>query len=313
VEKWGLSEIAQMKGSVVTLLGCLTQAMLAIDDKNGALFVAARSDVVQIHVDVETAVMCNATSFLIQTPNEGRLKVYQMAGHFRPAFPACAHRCPIMRNRDRWRRDLMNERAEPAVYRRYGLGFLMKMRVALRTSNWTRNQLRLLLDWISGSPQFATKTLTLALMLGDTTRAENILSASNGDSSSFVQNTLRLVFLGFSGTTPKLDCAVSQLMVAGCLNQAMDLMLMTGNWRLAVERLLDNDNILDALVLLKAQPDSHQKAAFLGEIAEKWLDERNWTLAMSLFGEMRDKFVIAAKLRAIKEHDQAAFFMYERI
>jgi hypothetical protein len=192
------------------------------------------------------------------------------------------------------------------VFEKYGLPFLRMLHQSMAAPDWARDQFSVMLNACIPVTALVNQAFRLALLLGDFEAAQSVLSASPPTSPQFRLNMFKWALLGVEGAIATVEMAASQLMTCDFIDDALEMLLITGNWEMAVEKLIGVDRPIEAATVCRAQEFSEQKQIHLNRIAMKFVEDGNIPLALKLFSEAGNKHAIAAQLDMLSEADQAA-------
>jgi hypothetical protein len=97
------------------------------------------------------------------------------------------------------------------------------------------------------------------------------------------------------------------LITHGWLEDAIDVVLLSGKWESVVRKLINFDRLADAAMVCRIREPSDMKTALLEEIALMMLESGMIEFGLILLAEAGKTEQIAGKLRQFKELEQAEF------
>jgi hypothetical protein len=302
----GISEVARAKNPIVRLIRCPMQSIVAIDDKHMAYFLAFEHDFAQLPVPVKNAVMCAPLAFLVRSPGQHVITPIRMAGKYKPVISDSFLKMPVMKSgplsfgrlpdRPTKRTDMLD---------RYGLPLLVQLQHQNIHPNWTSEQLRVL-QYVLRSGEVNTRSaLRISLFLNDFRGAQAILRMPDPKSPAFALNRYKLALFGTDRLTAAVETAVADLTDAGMIEDAIDLLLITGNWEAAIGRQVEAKDLVGAMLTARARPAGEDRSAAMRELAEEAAGDGNFACAMQLLAECGDAAGIAAEFEMGGETEQA--------
>jgi hypothetical protein len=122
---------------------------------------------------------------------------------------------------------------------------------------------------------------------------------------------MRLALIGVKGDFPRAERVASQLMSGGYVREAIDLLFLTGNWKLAVQKLVAIDRLAEVRLICRVQMPSDQKKRFVLQIAGELFDADKLPIAFAVFAESGMKEAVIGKLRELGDNDQAFLFSHD--
>jgi hypothetical protein len=305
-----LSEIGRAKSAIVRLIGCPRGCLVAIDDHQRGYFLSENNEFTQLPTPIRNAVMCGPVSFLVRSRGDGRLKVVRLAGRVKVSFPLHFHRSALMKPRGSWSRLIQAVRPKGThteLCERFGFPLLLKILQTQANPGWTREQLLVLQQLLRGTDGLLELSLRIALFLGDMPTAENYLRMIDSRTPEFAVAMCKLALFGREGMTSAAETAVSELMDAGFTADAIDLLLIIGNWQRAAQLQLDTGDLMGAVLNARGRQKVDEKVELLREIAERMIGEGQSAFPLLLLAEGREMADVVACFWKADEADQARF------
>jgi hypothetical protein len=231
-----------------------------------------------------------------------------VTGKYTALFPEFFAKSPIMKPRPAWFGRLLAEQrsGRPDLLERFGLPFLLELQRHNPRSTWTAEQLRVLHQIFQSSRVTSRWALRTALYLSDSRTAKAILRNSDAKSPTFLANRLKLALFAVSGFPSAVETAVTDLTEADMLDDAIDVLLITGNWATAIGKQFEGRDFAGALVNARARPANDEKRGVLRELAEQLAEAGMFVPAMQLLADSGDTTPIAEAFEKAGEIEQAA-------
>jgi hypothetical protein len=302
----GISEVARSKSPIVRLIKCPMQSLVALDDKHRANFLAPEQDFATLPLSVKNAAMSAPQCFLVRTQGQRILLPIRMTGKYRPIFPGFFLKLPVMAPRPITIPALPDDTAKRTeLLERLGLPLLLQLQQQNIHPNWPTEQLRVI-QYVYRSGEVITRSaLRVSLFLSDFRGAQAILRMPDPGAPSFAFNRYKLALFGLDRLTAAVEMAVADLTEADLLDDAIDLLLITGNWEAAIGKQVEARDLIGAILTVQTRPAGKDKSAALKELAEETAGDGHIACAMQLLALGGDAAGIAAEFEKAGEAEQA--------
>jgi hypothetical protein len=289
-----------MRAGVASLRLVERDAIFATDERGGAALIppgdAPGAPVPGTH---RHAVLCPGGTVLAHAKGEKWIRVVATAA---PVPPMAARRSPITRPPRAAAAAFRAEPRTPWSCIRYGYPVLAQ--TIARAPRAVREQMRLLRSVCAALPSPA---LGLALRLGDLADAREMLLDTDPASPAFFGAMLKVALSGRKDGNDTRDLAVASLISQGCVEEAIEICLLTGSWVNAIRRLIDFDRITEAASICRVQEPSEERNVIMEELANKMLEQGMNEYGFILLAEVGKTERICAKLIELNETEQAEF------
>jgi hypothetical protein len=281
---------------------------LMIDDRGGGLFVSASGEWLSLPCAVKHAVLCTQISFLAKVRG-GRhvLRALQFVGQFAPLQTLIASKCPAFQDQaDRNAAIASAARAQPTCLN-WGMPLAMVVLQAREAPQWAYEQTILLRHLCRTDPKLTERVARYSYLVHDYELPRQLfLSTNTEDSVDFLTNILKAVTIK-SGGSEGLKRAASLLLVRGLVDEATDLLLMTGNWQAAANNLITLGMLSKAALVLRVQEQSSERTELMLKLAVRMLAMDMIAYGMILLSEIADFDQIAGRFGDAGETGQSAF------
>jgi hypothetical protein len=122
-------------------------------------------------------------------------------------------------------------------------------------------------------------------------------------------NTLKSTIFGARGENEIAICAAENLIAGGFVEDALDVLLITDNWELAVGKMMDLGMIIRAVTVCRLREPSKQRNKLLLKIVEKLADAGYFDQVVMVLAEIGDRETISGMFADENEFEQADLVM----
>jgi hypothetical protein len=281
---------------------------LMLDDRGGGLFVSTQGEWLPLPCHVKNAVMCTRISFLARVRGgKHALRAFQFVGQFTPLETLVASKCPALTTRETRNTAIASAARTCATCLSWGMPLAMLVIQAREAPRWAYEQALLLRQLCSTDPRLTAPAARYSYVIRDYQFARELfLSRNPEDPREFVANILKAVTIQVGGGDGFKQEA-SLLLVRGLVYEAIDLLLMAGNWQAAASNLITLGMLSEAALVLRAQEQSPERTALILKLAERMLVVEMTAYGMILLSEIEDFDQIAMKFRDMGETGQSIF------
>jgi hypothetical protein len=302
-----MREVAHTQSSIIRLIKCPLHSLVAIDEKRQAHFLSRENDFSPLPVAARNAVMCEPLVFLVRSPHEGVLTLIRLAGQYKPSLPAFFAKTPIMKNGPMWSGRVLADRKpkRTEVLEQFGLPLLLSLRQRASNPNWTLEQLRVLHEILKSADTDNHWALRVSLFLNDFDRAQTVLRMTDPSSPNFLTNRLKLALFGLNRLTSAVEIAATDLTEGNLLDDAVDVLMITGNWELALTKQIEGRDLVGAMLNASARPAVDERRLVLKELAEEAASDGQFACAMHVLAECGGVGEIAAAFEKAGEVEQS--------
>jgi hypothetical protein len=302
-----LNVLAHTKSQIVRLIRSPLQSLIAIDDKSRGYFLSRDNDFSALPGAVRNAVMCGPLSFLVRIPHQRLLTPILLNGNYKALFPEFFFNLPLMKNPRLLLGRVLTDRksADVETLERLGLPLLLHLRQQSAHPDWTAQQLRVLQQIFRSAEVTSRSALRISLFLTDFASAHAILRLADPASPDFFLNRFKLALFSADRLTPAIEMAVADLSEADMHDDAVDILLITGNWETAIGRQVEAGDLGGAILSTRARPLSDEKQCVLRELAEEAEVIAPFACAMMLLADCGDVSEIAQSFEKAGEVEQA--------
>jgi hypothetical protein len=157
------------------------------------------------------------------------------------------------------------------------------------------------------SKELANPAIRYSVLLGDIEIARRLLLSANPDNPAFVQAMIKVALLGRADGDESRELAAARLTSHGFIEDAIDVLLMTGHWHVAVKKLIGVNLLTDSAFICRARPRSQEKSALLEAVGLEMLSNGMQSYAMVLFAEAGKLEMVCDQLRKSRKIEQAEF------
>jgi hypothetical protein len=289
------------------MVRCPRGAIAVFDDRGYGLLVAGNGEWSPIPCAVKAAVMCTPIEFLVNKRGEHFLRVLQIVGQFVQSPSICASQCPVLKSRRELELAVRSSTRTKATCLELGMPLALKIIQARESPQSSREQMIVLRNLFVGQPQLLNRVVRYSYILGESGFAKHLFLGTNPDDPSFITNIMRAVVI-----QPIVGEAVnwpaSELFRRGLIDEAVDLLLMTGNWESAATHLISLGMFIQAALIIRGQEPSLRKEQLTERVAVQMLAAGFAAYSVVIMGENGDFNRIAEQFKRASELAQAEFF-----
>jgi hypothetical protein len=298
VETGDVTQVTAVSGPVVRLDPQARQTMLVVTDTETTYFLAPTNEFQLVPTRYKHFSFCGGISFLARVPRNGCLKVCPLVGEVQWFPPLCVNAQPLLCSNTVLKKLIAETELGKEDFDRFGMSLLTRIHDAYRHPNWAR-------QWISMQKKVLEGGIRESLMLGLVDEVRTLLEKTDPASPDFIADVLMSALAGFDGAHPSVLRAVSLLRTTGFVTKAVDVLLLTKNWQLAVGLLREQGRLWDATSVCRAQPPSLERSAVLHRLARE-LVSTDLGFALILFAEAGDLESLSKQFRALGEQSETA-------
>jgi hypothetical protein len=305
-----VAEVRQMRTAITEMRPGFRGALMVLDAAGNALLLPTgqdESEVMDLPVVVKNAAMCEPLGLIVRVPRERRLRVLKLVGTLKTLASSCAMHSPVIGPRTALRQKLQKEKRSTAACMRYGFPLMARILQVMENPEWVKQQALLLRDLFLQEPALTKRALHYSLLLKDFQTANRLLLATDPSDPHYLFNLARAGHLGLPGDEGSLAIASTQLVARQYFTEAVDLLLCSDRWQMAVEKLIEVNKIVEAAFICRVQQLSQERGKLMHCVARKMLQNGMKGYAAVLFGECRQLEAISTLLMNAKEVEQMEF------
>lgn len=268
---------------------CDNNTFFIMDNEHNAVLHSSREDV-PIKGIVKNIKPASQDAFLMKISGSGKLTVLSINGRFNPLPPPCISRCPLVLGADKYQKEFKKlELVSPdeaiKACRLFGVIFIMRLIQAKQNPNALSEHVSWLNGLISGCVQFSSWAISLALKVGDNLTARNILLMTSPTDPNFMANLTKAALFDAQKAGESVEMVTKTLFDYGKEEEAIDLMLITGDVESAVKYFCDQGKIRDAAMLLRMRKDKKKHLELYHKIATQLIEQRKLMLGLLMLSE----------------------------
>jgi hypothetical protein len=282
LEPLAIEEVREIKGGIARLDGQSRQSMSIHSEKGKHYFLAPKNEFHLIADRFKRCVFCGGATLVGRVPREGYLKVSTLVGSVKVVRPTFFAEQPLFQPRSAW--DQLAPNAIPEDFHRFGMPLVRRIQQAYKNPEWGRDYALAMSNALYQRPRARVWWL---LTRGLIDEGCEVIESLDGADWAFVSNVLMSAIAGLEGREVRVLRAVGLLLGARMVDSAIELLLITKNWDLAVQTLLDHERLWDAALVCRAQPVGTERSRFLREVAARLIGSE-FGIAMILFAEAGD-------------------------
>jgi hypothetical protein len=306
-----VKEIKQLKSGPATIVCCPRGGFLAQDPNGAGFFSAGNGEWSSMPCAVKTAVLCTPIAFLCRVRGEHWLRVVQVVGQFAPIRTAAEAACPAMKSRAEREADVVLQERTRETCVEWGMPLALRILQTKEAPQWAREQVQVLRHVFMRLPQLVVRAGRYSCLLRDCESARQLFLGSDPTGSDFVSNILKAVVIRLGpGDQNALKRAASQLLVNGMTHEAIDLLLLTGNWDAAASNLITLGMLTEAALVCRVQDPSHERTQLMERLAVRMLVSDMTAYSFIVMSQIGDFDQIADRFREMSENGQAAFLAH---
>ena len=281
--------IITITNPVYKIYQCSNNTFVIIDNQNNGVIHKTMEDI-PIKGKVKNIKPASSETFLMKTEGSGKLFVLSINGKFSPLPPPCVSRCPLVQDPSRYQRELYNlslKSPDEAIKacRLFGVIFIMRLIQAKQNPNSLSEHVSWLNGLISGCVQFSSWAIRLALKVGDTVTARNILLMTSPNSPDYITNMTKAALFDTLQPGEAVETATKALFDNNKYDEAIDLLLITGAVDVAANKLIDQGNIREAAMLLRMRRDKKKILDLYHKVATMLINQRKLMLGLLMLSE----------------------------
>ncbi|OHT16685.1 hypothetical protein TRFO_41647 [Tritrichomonas foetus] len=270
---YNIVEICQMKGEIVQLRSGPKQIYIARDITGSVIVLNIEGCQSKIKGSYKNAVAISPLIVVVTTSKS--LEAIQLIGHYRATFPTVAARHPLMKPRPKWANSLLADDPTVDQLPKYGVPLISKMIIAVKNPRYSIILTELLRNLIIKSPELCHKAFRYSLLIKDRKTAKQILTSCPPNDPEFINSIYkRALFVKPSlESEESAKVAAKALLGASRYRDAIDVLLISGLWIVAVKMLITHGRITDAVHVARSLA-KNSTIEVLKEIAEMLISKK---------------------------------------
>lgn len=281
--------ILRITNPVELVCQCENNSYFIMDNQHNGMIHKVLEDI-PIKGYIKNVKQASSSTFLMKIAGNGKLTVLSTTGKFTPLPPPCVSRCPLVQGSERYQKEfrkLKLNSADEAIKacRLFGVIFIMRLIQAKQNPNSLSEHVSWLNGLISGCVQFSSWAISLALKIGDNISARNILLMTSPTSPDFLRNMTKAALFDAQSAGESVKLVTRTLFNIGKKDEAIDILLITGDINGAVKMLCDQDKIRDAAMLLRMRRDKKKHLDLYHAVASKLIEQRKLMLGLLMLSE----------------------------
>jgi hypothetical protein len=311
VHPFTAKDVKQLKSGPVRIVGSPRGGFVAQDANGSGFLFSGSGEWSPIPFAMKRVVSCTPIAFLCRVRGEQWLRVFQIVGEFAPMPTAAEVACPVMKGRRERESSLVGQERTKATCVEWGIPLSLRILQAKEAPRWAREQVEVIRHVFTRVPKFVVRASRYSCLLQDCESARQLFLGTDPGSCNFVSNILKAVVIRLGpGDENALKQAASQLLVHGRRDEAIDLLLFTGNWDAAASNLISLGMLSEAALVCRVQDPSHERTALIERIAVRMFMNNMTAYSLILMSEIGDFEQIADRFRSVSQNVQAEFLAH---
>jgi hypothetical protein len=305
---FSIKEVKQLKNGLLSITNCPRGGFFVFDINKNGFLCSANGEWSPMPCPIKNAIMCTPISFLCRVPGEHSLQVVQMIGRFTPMPTAVSLNCPVLKTRQEMETAILTMPRTRGVCLEWGMPLALRLIQARESPKWVKEQVEVMRHVLVRVPQLVNRAARYSCLLHDCEMARGLFLRSNPEGSNFIINMLKAVIVRLGpGDENALRHAASQMLVNGMTSEAIDLLLITGNWEAAVSNLITMGMLIEAALVCRVQENSTEKTELMERLAVRMFVSDMIAYSMVVMSEIGDFDQIADRFGEAGENGQAKF------
>ena len=274
---YNIIEICQMKNSVEDIYMGQNKNYICKDSSGNVVIINSEGDTTKLPGCFETIVPLSPFLMIVKLPNISSIDILHVAGPnaFQISFPTVAARNPLMKPRSIWAQNLAKNDPTVDQLPKYGIPLIASFIEAERNKEYTLTQTKLIRSLISKTPALWHRAFRYSLMLRDEKYAINILGYVPPTNPDFFGCAMKRALFGSSGNRSSVEsvrAAANGLMAGDFIRDAVDILLIVGDWIAACKMLFHRGKYIEALLIVRVMFDKNH-LDFLKEFASALIEK----------------------------------------
>ncbi|OHT07425.1 hypothetical protein TRFO_24386 [Tritrichomonas foetus] len=328
-----LTEIANIKNSVVSIVNHTATNMIVTDIKNNA-YIISRSGAIEAMVPfpikeihpsspeefvirpVGKGVLSVLKTYTPQTKDKNMKSLYSFES-IKPHYSPVITRCMIMRPRNVWSvlfKDAVtamtngspNVRDVIRLTEVFGIPHARNIINSMKYPLRKRQQLSSIRDLVSTNSELNQLTMHINMKLGDSEKARVIALQTPKDSPFHIMNIYKSILLQTTPNSVAVREAVGQLFLDDFSDDAIEILMLSGMWKDAVTKLVEIGSIKEAMSLTNIRSqNTDEMFEQLKEILQKLIETKYSGEGLILAAMNGGMSKVSAKLIDLGEQEQA--------
>jgi hypothetical protein len=303
---FSIKDVKQLKSGFASMARFPRGAILALDDKGSGLLLSANGEWSAIPWVVKNGVMCTPISFLAQVRGEKYLRAFQIIGEFQQTPSIIALDCPVMKTREELDSIVAATERTRRKCLECGMPLVLKLIQGREAGKWVRQQIVVLRNLFLKEPALSARSARYSYLLGEFDIARQLFLRTGPEDPALITNILKAITM-HPRPPEALQRPATELFIRGLTDQAIDLLLMTGNWQLAVTNLMTFGKLIEAALILTVQESSAVKTHLMEQLALRMLVSDMVIQSLFVLSEIGEFDQIAQRFREASENGQAEF------
>lgn len=190
--------------------------------------------------------------------------------YYKPIFPTVAARNPLMKPRSKWKKSLIDDDPSIEELPKYGIPLVYTLIDAERNPDYSFLLTRLLRDLIINMPTLWHTAFRFSLLIKDNETAKKLLDSIKPTSPDYMACILKRALFGsisehdfesdpnFQDVSNGMPESMSSILESarnlatnGHLNDAVDILLISGLWIYACKLLIENNKIIESIAIAR--------------------------------------------------------------
>ena len=292
---------------------CTGNSYVILDNQNNGVVLSKTAT--PLKGKVKNLKLASDQTFLLKYSGAGRLSVVGVLGTYTPLSPPCVSRCPLMQISTRHEEEL--SRVEFSTYeeaikvcRLFGAVFIMRLIQARQYPNRLAARISWLARMIAELPEFNEWSIRIALRVGDTTRARDLLMLTPATSPNYMTNMNRALLCDATVDGQLVEIIANNMISADRVDDAIDTLLAVGAVDRAVEKFISLGQLREAALLLRMRQYDERNHELVKSVATRLIDNRALLLGLLLLSECGFHSEVAGVVTSIVGTEVSSLLSY---
>lgn len=272
------------------------ESFLILDDKQTAYLTKQTSkgtELTCLKKNIKNIKAASKETFLCRIAGNGKLSVLTSGSLFSPLSPPCVSRCPLMLDEDQYMSQLVHlklKTPEEAIKacRLFGAIFIMRLIRSKINKSSLLNQTKLLFQILSNCNDFSSVAFKLALIIGDREAARTMLLQTPPKDPNYLNNMNRAALFDIKEMGESMKRVTQNLFANGKINDAVDLLLIAGDYFSLVNKYLEFNMPREAAMIIRNRidtNDSEKNKKIAYDVATELISNKHLLLGLKVLME----------------------------